>query len=96
MGRKKKLPLPAEANVEAIVWRDHSESQKLNVDPTILRLVTVGMNVYEDDEQVILATSVREDGFDDLFDEGAEVTSTQILKPDIVTRTPVGVYKHGA
>jgi len=83
--KRKKLPqsLPDVISVDLIVWNDHSSSHGDPIKLDILKNISIGANIYEDDEQVILFQTG--DPEDNPFTTSDNDT-TQILKSTIVKR----------
>jgi hypothetical protein len=73
--------------LESVTWLDHYSSQGWQPIPTEVikyQATTVGYNVYEDDDTIVLAQTASEDAVADLM---------HILKVNVVSRRDVYVKK---
>ena len=74
--------------VEAIIWRDAFREQRKPLKKGLIRLLSFGVVVDEDDEAVYLATEV-EPGVS-VVKESENLDHTGIPKPQILDRKVVG------
>ena len=81
-----KITPPDEVAIEIIVWKDHSSSHNDKIDLTIFHNISIGANIYEDDEQVVLFQEgdVEKNPFEEEQNDAA-----QILKATIVSRKTI-------
>jgi TolB-like protein len=74
-------------NLEAITWLDHYSSQGWQPIPTEAQkysAITIGYNVFEDEDTIVLAQTVSEDAVADLM---------HILKVNVLDRKEIYVKK---
>lgn len=91
MARKPRVPsIPDALKVEAILWKDHAEYTAEKFNTKILHWVTIGANIYEDDEQVILGTFLDPDSDEGFYKSEEGISGSQILKAVIEKRIPLG------
>lgn len=85
MGKSKKIPMPSELQVEAIVWEDHSGGDNGPIKYEVPMWTSVGFRILEDDKKVVLVSTISDDDAENLNDT-SQPTWVQILKSCIVTR----------